>query len=153
MLGYLLKFLIIRTTSWTCYLEKRIINIEIATRTEWWVRSEEAFLGNPWAAEWKSGGRDSTFSPAPDQNYDPKLECVGGQQGCGMDLRRPHLVSNGSYRLEGNAGPRLHFCRIFSANGEYTPIHVEDVSWMNRWNKIDSSIRLIFFFFTSRLTP
>lgn len=155
MLGYLLKFLIIRTTSWTCYLEKRIINIEIATRTEWWVRSEEAFLGNPWAAEWKSGGRDLTFSPAPDQNYDPASRSSNALAGNRAVARI--CVGPTSFRTVAIVSKEMQAraCTLSNILRErWVHTHprerclVEDgIGSILRWGSV------LYLFFTSRLTP
>lgn len=73
----------------------RIINIQAATagRQKTEEDREEAFHGNPWAAEWKSG-RDSIFIPpslvAAGQNYDPAPEAgERWRQDRATDLRRP----------------------------------------------------------------
>lgn len=124
-------------------MEKRIINIEIATRAERWVTKRGSVsresVGRGMEI-WRP--RFDFFSCSRPELWSslPKLECVGGQQGCGTDLRRPHLVSNGSYRLEGNAGSRVHSVEYSPRMSECTPIHPWNMS--RRWiDEIRSILR------------
>ncbi|KAK9296455.1 hypothetical protein QLX08_009553 [Tetragonisca angustula] len=118
-------------------METRIINIQAATAGRRKIEDrEEAFHGNPWAAEWKSG-RDST-SPSPSllllvriMIQPSRQESVGGRTTlriCVGPSKPGSLLStsNGSHRLEENTGRGAPVCSVdMSSDEEFFRLSIE----------------------------